>query len=52
MAAIPVGKGLWQEALGKALLSHAHGPETLSAVLICPQRWQGWLGSLPADPVR
>lgn len=32
MAVIPVGKGLWQEVLGKALLSHARGSETLSAV--------------------
>lgn len=32
MAVIPVGKGLWQEVLGKALLSQAHGSETLSAV--------------------
>lgn len=51
MAVIPLGKGLWQTSLGKALLSHARGSVPLSPLLVL-QRRLGWPGSPPADAVR
>lgn len=51
MAVIPLGKGLRQAPLGKALLSHAHGSVPLLPVFVL-QRCLGLLGSLPADAVR
>ena len=51
MAVIPLGNGLWQASLGKALLSHACGSVPLSPLFVL-QRCLGLLGSLPADAVR
>lgn len=50
MAVIPVGKGLWQEALGKALLSHARGSGTLSAVFDLSPEMAGLAGQPASRP--